>query len=187
MASVAKPFAWQEPALEVVSSRCGRGVQSQGFWVMGFFGAIGDLEELFTHNFIIGLLSLESIPGLLPTPSVQLFWKYSIWPSCKGWLAGCGTSIGDEDDTDFLGFFWRVEALSRGKAQGWAQTSLKFMLNYEMKCTWKEHQLNDGELFFLLCMLLCTIVCETSKEFSNNTLIILFNYQLFWVIKIYTQ
>ena len=52
-----------------VISWCGRGVQSQGFWVMGFSGAIGDLEELFTHNFIIGLLSRGSMPVLLPTPS----------------------------------------------------------------------------------------------------------------------
>lgn len=69
-----------------VISRCGRGVQSQGFWVMGFFGAIGDLEELFTHNFIIGLLSLESMPVLLPTPSVQLFESVKFGPHVKaGW------------------------------------------------------------------------------------------------------
>lgn len=56
-----------------VISWCGRGVQSQGFWVMGFFGAMGDLEELFSHNFIIGLLSRGAVPVLLPTPSTQLF------------------------------------------------------------------------------------------------------------------
>lgn len=53
-----------------VSAWCGKGIQSQGLWVMGFFGAIGDLEELFTYNFIIGLLTQGSLPGLLPTPSV---------------------------------------------------------------------------------------------------------------------
>lgn len=53
-----------------VSAWCGKGIQSQGLWVMGFFGAIGDLEELFTYNFIIGLLSQGYMPVLLPTPSV---------------------------------------------------------------------------------------------------------------------
>lgn len=37
----------------------GRGVQSRGFWVMGLAEATGDLEELFTHDFIIG----PAVPG----------------------------------------------------------------------------------------------------------------------------
>lgn len=44
------------------------------------WGATGDLEELFTHNFIIGLLSQGSMPVLLPTPSTQLFESLGLAP-----------------------------------------------------------------------------------------------------------
>lgn len=91
---------------------CGRGVQSQGFWVMGFFGAMGDLEELFTHNFIIGLLSWD--PCQHSCLHLQLnSLKAWGWLSCKDWLLRCRTRISDEDDPDFSGCF-----RSREKGEG---------------------------------------------------------------------
>ena len=66
-----------------VISWCRRGVQSQGFWVMGFSGAIRDLQELFNHNFIICLLSRGSMPALLPTPSTSLFESLRFGPCVK--------------------------------------------------------------------------------------------------------
>lgn len=56
-----------------------RGVQSQGFWVMGFSGAIRDLQELFNHNFIICLLSR----GSMPTPSTSVFESLRFGPRVK--------------------------------------------------------------------------------------------------------
>lgn len=102
-----------------VISWCGRGVQSQGFWVMGFFGAIGDLEELFTHNFIIGLLSRGSMPVLLPYTFNLTLWKPEVGPRVKAGCRGCRAGISDEDEPDSpwcLFFFCRVEELRRRKS-----------------------------------------------------------------------
>lgn len=39
---------------------------------MGLAEAMGDLQEVFTHNFIIGLLSQGRTPPVSPTPSRSL-------------------------------------------------------------------------------------------------------------------
>lgn len=39
---------------------------------MGLVAAMGDLQELFTHNFIIGLLSQGRTPPASPPPSLSL-------------------------------------------------------------------------------------------------------------------
>lgn len=44
------------------------------------WGETRDLEELFTHNFIIGLLSRGSMPTLLSTPLTQPFESIMLAP-----------------------------------------------------------------------------------------------------------
>lgn len=91
--------------------RCGRGVQSQGFWVMGFLEATWDLEELFTHNFIIGLLSWD--PCQCSCLHLQLdSLKAWGWRSCKDWLLRCRARISDEDEPDFS---WCVRSREEGE------------------------------------------------------------------------
>lgn len=50
---------------------------------MGLVEATGDLEELFTHNFIIGLLSRGRTPIVSPTPSLSLVERSRFWRG--GW------------------------------------------------------------------------------------------------------
>lgn len=57
---------------------------------MGLVEAMGDLEELFTHNFIIGLLSQGRTPLVSPTPSLSLFEGTQFW---RG-----GGRTGDQND-----------------------------------------------------------------------------------------
>lgn len=100
---------------------CGRGVQSQGFWVMGFFGATRGVEELFTHNFIIGLLSWD--PCQYSCLHLQLnSLKSWGWLSRKDWLLRCRTRISDEDEPAFSWCFhmhkiWKCLSLSKYKSK----------------------------------------------------------------------